>query len=203
MTGTGDGIVIQPGTQALPSAAPDPSAGTRRVGAETVLWRGRELLLRPIEPADDERHGAFFAGLAPEDLRMRFFGNRRDVSPAEIDRQVHPDESVEVAFVVLAQRAGAPPEEWAAAQAVAGADNVEAEFGIAVRSDLKGRGLGRILLAKLIDSVKGRGTRRISCEVLHENLPMRALAARLGFRIEKRSPEQGSLRYVLDLQAAA
>jgi acetyltransferase len=175
-------------------------------GDETVLWRGRELLLRPIRPADDARHGAFFEQLAPEDLRLRFFSNRSEIPDAEIERMVHPDAATEVAFIVLAQRADGPPEgppeELATARAVAGADNVEADVGIAVRSDLKGQGLGQILLAKLIDSVKGRGTQRIVCEVLRENEPMRALASRLGFRIEMQTPEQDSLRYVLELQPA-
>jgi acetyltransferase len=181
-------------------------AADRSSGAETVLWRSRELLLRPIGPEDEARHAAFFAHEAPDDLRLRFFSSRREVPHAEIARLVHPDEATEVAFVVLAQRAdgspGEAPEELATARAVAGADNVEAEFGITVRSDLKGQGLGQILLAKLIDSVKRRGTQRIVCEVLRENEPMRALATRLGFRIEKRTPEQGSLRYVLELRPA-
>ncbi len=177
-------------------------AAADRTGTQTLHWHGRELLLRPIGPADDARHAAFFAHLAPEDMRLRFFSSRRDIPHAEIEQRVHPDAATEVAFVVLAQRADGPPEELATARAVAGADNVEAEFGIVVRSDLKGQGLGKILLAKLIDSVRRRGTRRIVCEVLHENQPMRALATRLGFRIEKRTPEQGSLRYVLELQPA-
>lgn len=184
------------------SGITDSAPAACRSGAETVLWRGRELLLRPIVPADDARHGAFFAQLAPEDLRLRFFSSRRAIPHAEIERRVHPDQATEVAFIVLAQGADGLPEELATARAVADAANVEAEFGIAVRSDLKGRGLGRILLAKLIDSVERRGTQRIVCEVLHENGPMRALATRLGFRIEKRPPQQGSLRYVLELQAA-
>lgn len=90
----------------------------------------------------------------------------------------------------------------ATARAVADADNLEADVGIAVRSDLKGQGLGQILLAKLIDSVKRRGTQRIVCEVLRDNEPMRALASRLGFRIEKQTAEKDSLRYVLELQPA-
>ncbi len=148
--------------------------------------------MRPIGPADDARHGAFFAQLAPEDLRLRFFSSRREIPHAEIERRVHPDAATEVAFVVLAQRADGSPEELATARAVAGADNVEAEFGITVRSDLKGQGLGRLLLARLIERVKRRGTQRIACEVLRENRPMRALARRLGFRIEQRSPRTGT-----------
>ncbi len=175
-----------------------------RSGEETMLWRGRQLLLRPIGPGDEARHAAFFAHEAPDDLRLRFFGSRREVPHAEIARLVHPDAATEVAFIVLAQRAHGPSEEpseeVATARAVAGADNVEAEVGITVRSDLKGQGLGQLVLTKLIDSVRRRGTQRIVCEVLHENEAMRALATRLGFQIERRNPGPGPLRYVLELQ---
>jgi acetyltransferase len=172
---------------------------------ETVVWRGRPLCLRSLRPADGARHGAFFAHLAAADLRLRFFSSRRELPQAEIDQLVHPDAATEVALLLLAplpgEAADVASEELATARAVAGADNLEAEFGITVRSDLKGQGLGALLLTRLIAQVRRRGTQRIVCEVLRENTPMRALATRLGFRVESRTQEHGSLRYVLDLQA--
>jgi acetyltransferase len=175
-----------------------------RSDTETVHWQGRELLLRPIGPEDDARHTAFFAHEAPNDLHLRFFGSRRKVPHDEITRLVHPDTATEVAFVVLAERAGGSPkqapEELATARAVSGANNIEAELGITVRSDLKGQGLGHLLLAKIIDSVRRRGTQRIVCDVLQENQAMRALATRFSFQIEKRTLAQESLHYVLELQ---
>ncbi len=160
------------------------------------------LLIRAITPDDKVRHAAFFARLAPEDLRLRFFSPRREVPQAEMLRLVHPDESTEVAFIGLVAGTNGMPDEVASTRAISDAANVEAEFGIVVRSDLKRQGLGRLLLTHLIAAVRRRGTQRIACEVLHENAPMRALASRLGFQVEPPTTRGGSMRYVLALRPA-
>jgi acetyltransferase len=177
----------------------DASAGV----AAIETWRGRALWIRPIVPDDEARHSAFFAHLAPDDLRLRFFSLRRDVPHAEMLRLVHPDATREVAIMALAADADGELDEVASARAVSDADNVEAEFGITVRSDLKRQGLGRLLLSHLITRVRRRGTQRIACDVLPENAPMRALARGLGFHVDPQAPIGGPLRYVLALGAAA
>src|SRR5205085_445086 len=66
----------------------EPCAGAERFAilpypaglAETVAWRGRTLLLRPIRPEDEAQHLAFIGQLAPEDIRLRFFNTRRVVA---------------------------------------------------------------------------------------------------------------------------
>jgi acetyltransferase len=166
----------------------------------TTSWRGHALLIRPVVPGDEVRHADFFAHLQADDLRLRFFNVRRNVPHAEMIRLVHPDEATEVALIALVGGPNGEPEEVGTARAVSDADNLEAEFGITVRSDLKGLGVGRLLLAELIARVRQRGTRRIACEVLRENAPMRALASALGFHIEPRAPGRGPMRYVLDLR---
>jgi len=50
-----------------------------------------------------------------------------------------------------------------------------------VRSDLKGSGLGTLLMDKLIRTLRAQGTRRLVATVLGENYRMRTLAKRLGF----------------------
>ena len=60
-------------------------------------------------------------------------------------------------------------------------DNIGAEFGIVVRSDLKGGGLGERLMRKLIQHFRARGTQRLEGSVLRENERMLQLARDLGF----------------------
>ena len=62
-------------------------------------------------------------------------------------------------------------------RAIADPDNIDAEFGIIVRSDLKSRGLGQLLLDKMIRYARARGTKRLVASVLRENHRMLALAA--------------------------
>ncbi len=51
-------------------------------------------------------------------------------------------------------------------RAQADPDNDTAEFAVLVRSDLKGQGLGSLLLEKIIRYCRERGTRRIAGDVL-------------------------------------
>ena len=80
-----------------------------------------------------------------------------------------------------------------------GPDNLEAEFAVVVRSDLKGRGLGHILLAKMIAYLKGKGTRRMVGVVLRENLAMRELALAQGMELDSAGSDTDTLRFVLQL----
>jgi acetyltransferase len=159
------------------------------------------VILRPIDPGDEIQHGRFLQHLAPEDLRLRFFSSRREVPHAELLRMVHPNPATETAFIALAAGDGGSREELGVVRAFADADNVEAEFGIIVRSDLKGRGMGHLLLDHLINCLRSRGTRRLVCDVLHENRSMRDLAIRHGFR-QMQTAEPQALRYLLELQPA-
>ena len=67
------------------------------------------------------------------------------------------------------------------ARLVTNPDNISAEFGIAVASDLHRRGLGRLLLTRLVEYARTRGLSELVGDVLRENVAMLALAAKLGF----------------------
>jgi acetyltransferase len=87
-------------------------------------------------------------------------------------------------------------------RATADPDNLEAEFAIVVRSDLKGRGLGHLLLEKMIRYLRSRGTERVVGFVLHENLAMRDLALSQGFALDRAGSDADALRFVLGLGGA-
>jgi RimJ/RimL family protein N-acetyltransferase len=64
---------------------------------------------------------------------------------------------------------------------VADPDNHAADFAIIVRSGLKGKGLGRLLLQNIIDYARHRGITELRGETFAENLRMQRLAEQLGF----------------------
>lgn len=84
-------------------------------------------------------------------------------------------------------------------RAIADPDNARAEFGIVVRSDLKGRRLGELLLRRIIDAQRAHGTGRLVADVLAENTRMLELARRLGFA--ERGNSDGTRFIELALQA--
>ena len=65
-------------------------------------------------------------------------------------------------------------------------DNQQAEFAMVVRSDQQRQGIGRALLAKMIDYCRGRGTREMVGQIMADNVAMRGLARKLGFRPARR-----------------
>jgi acetyltransferase len=88
-------------------------------------------------------------------------------------------------------------------RAISDPDNVDAEFAIVVRSDLKGQGLGRLLMEKVIGYARKRGTQRLVGDVLSENMAMLKLARLSGFTIDASGSDSGVVHIVLPLQGEA
>jgi acetyltransferase len=132
---------------------------------------------------------------------MRVFYSRRGIEHSELARLTQIDYEREMAFIATAATANGGEETLGAARATADPDNVDAEFGIIVRSDIKGGGLGRALLAKLIAHFRARGTGRMVGSVLTGNRRMVQLARSLGFEIGPPTPDEPIHGLVLALQA--
>ncbi|MBB1602470.1 bifunctional acetate--CoA ligase family protein/GNAT family N-acetyltransferase [Variovorax sp. UMC13] len=167
-------------------------------------WNGREIVLRPIRPEDEAQHRRFVESLDAEDLRMRFFSARNELPRSELARLTQIDYDREMAFIAEATDTQGCPETLGVARTVSDPDNVEAEFAIAVRSDLKGQGLGTLLFAQLIEHARARGTERLVGLVLRENTRMLKLSAAMGFKADPAEPPNSGLRrMVLALKTSA
>ena len=70
-----------------------------------------------------------------------------------------------------------------------------AEFDLLVRSDLKRRGIGRRLLAELLDYARSRSIGRVAGEVLVNNGAMIDLARHLGAVVVGSPSDAGTLQY--------
>lgn len=148
---------------------------------ETLLWQGRRLHVRPIRPEDEALHMEFLQHLDPQDIRMRVFYSKRTMERSELARLVQIDYAREMAFVALAAGPDGQPQTQGVVRAMTDPDNIEAEFGVIVRSELKGSGLGLLLMRKLIDYLRSQGTVRLVATVLDYNERMLKLARELGF----------------------
>ena len=153
---------------------------------EQVRWRGRAIELRPIMPEDEAAHGEFLASLDTEDVRYRFFSVMRRLPHSELARYTQIDYDREMAFVAVGRDAEGHAQTLGEVRAVADPDNVAAEFAIVVRSDLKGMGLGRLLLDRLIAYLRDRGTAELRGETMLDNDRMKNLARDCGFKVTPR-----------------
>jgi len=70
------------------------------------------------------------------------------------------------------------------ARAVCDPDNAKAEFAIQVAGPWQKRGLGKLLMDKLLRYLEERGTIEVIGECLQENCGMAALAKGQGFTVE-------------------
>lgn len=166
---------------------------------ETVTWQGEPVVLRPIRPEDEPQHRAFVERLEPHDLRLRFFSTRRELPRSELARLTQIDYAREMAFIAVRTAADGTAQTLGVVRAVADPDNIEAEFAIVVRSDLKEHGLGLLLLTKMITYLTQRGTRRMVGLVLKENRAMLVLAQSVGFVSDASMSDADSQHLVLTL----
>ncbi|MFC0132729.1 GNAT family N-acetyltransferase [Massilia eurypsychrophila] len=166
---------------------------------ETIEFEGRALLLRPIRPEDGPAHLAFFDALTPDDVRYRMFVRIRELTASQLARFTQIDFDREMAFIATRDGADGQPETLGVARVVADPDNVAAEFAVTVRSDLKGHGLGRTLMKKVIAYCRSRGTREIVGEALPQNTRVIRLVRSLGFEVTP-APEEGTMRLRLPLE---
>lgn len=171
---------------------------------ETFDWRDQAITLRPIRPEDEAQHLEFLSRIDPQDIRMRIFYSRRSIEHSELARLTQIDYAREMAFIATRALPDGGQETLGAVRASVDPDNHTAEFGVLVRSDLKGSGLGRRLMDKLITHLKARGTHEVVGTVLRANIGMLELARKLGFVISDHpgEPQEHETRFIrLDLQA--
>jgi acetyltransferase len=142
------------------------------------LRDGTSLRVRPLRPEDEPMLHDLAAHMSHEDLRLRFFTPVRGLTHAVAARLSQLDYDRELAL--LAECKGTA---LGVAHFFADPDNLRAEYAIAVRSDWKGRGLGYLLMKRLIDIAGQRGIGELVGEVLRENEPMLQMCRELGFTI--------------------
>lgn len=152
---------------------------------EWADWQGERILLRPIKPEDGAQHVEFFSALTPEDVRLRMFMHMRELSHAQLARMTQIDYNREMAFIATRRRKDGTPETLGVARIIFDPDNIQGEFAVTVRSDLKSKGLGTLLMHKLIRHSRERGTHEIVGETLCENKALLGLVKRFGFTVHR------------------
>ena len=153
--------------------------------------------LRPIRPEDEPLYADFFPHLTSEDHRLRFFSAGAGLSRKLLARLTQIDYAREMAFVALDRNTG---QLLGVSRFVADPDYTRGEYAILVRSDLKGHGLGWVLMQHLITYARTEGLQQLFGSVLAENTTMLKMCAELGFSVAP-DPDDATLRtVVLDLR---
>lgn len=172
------------------------------VSVEFKLRDGSVCRIRPIDEDDRQRLQAAFQRLSANSRRLRFFGVKKALTPAELDHLASPDGRVHIAYgAVRLDDQGNELDGLGAARCIRLApDSDTAELAIAVVDEVQGEGIGSHLLRQLVNAARRQGIRRFRCEVLAENNAMRTLAVSMGS--DSRQVDNGVLEYECPLPAA-
>lgn len=166
--------------------------------ADTITSLGK-LRIRPIKPEDAPLLAQLVSDLTPEDSRMRFFTPVRSLDPVALARFTQIDYDREMAFVMFGGDSSSPL--LAVSRLASDPDNFRAEFAIVVRSESHRRGIGRLMMMRLIQYARDRGLSELVGIILAENYAMLALCGELGFQFSQEST--GVQRATLRLQSGS
>ena len=178
------------------ATAPEfPAAYPAHLVASWALGVAHSITVRPIRPEDIDLETEFARKLSKETRYNRFLGGGVRLTSEMLEKFTRIDFSRDVALIATATIEGAETAIGVARYARL-PDDVTCEFAVTIADAWQRRGIGRKLLAMLVDSARGHGVRWIVGDVLATNTAMLRLAHAQGFRIE-RHPEGAELRRVV------
>jgi acetyltransferase len=174
----------------------------KELEAAIQLPDGSEAVLRPIRPEDEPALHAYAQRLSPEHVRLRFFQPLRELGHEFAARLTQIDYDRHMAFILT--RLGAPGgvEILGVVRLIRDPAGTSGEYAITVRSDLNGKGIGRLLMERIIAYARAIGLEEVFGLVMAENRAMLELARKLGFQASPEPDEPSLVRVSLPLKAA-
>jgi len=170
------------------AAAVSPEEPITLHDTHVVLLAGERVLLRPLKVADGALYPDFLSDVTTDDLRLRFFAPMRALSPEMIDKLIHYDPANAMAFIAIDESSG---RMLGVVRLHDDNSGKNGEFAILVRSQLKGHGLGWMLMKHMIAYAKEKGLENVRGQVLAENSTMLTMCAELGFHVADDPDEKG------------
>jgi len=164
-----------------------------------TLKDGVEVTIRPIEPEDAVLLKAGFLRLSQESIYYRFMSDKRYLSDEEALRFASVDYQTRMAFIATTLDDG---EEYLAGVAryeiLLPSHPDTAEAAIVVSDSFQRRGLGRMLMKRLLDYAHAQGVRYLRAEILIDNHRILKLIESGGLPYEKRYNE-GTWEVIVDI----
>lgn len=142
-----------------------------------VLWRGEQLLVRPVRADDAAGYAAAAKHCTIEDIRFRLLSSIRQVSQQLIARFTQIDYEQTMAFVAEGVRG----DLMAVTRLVRDRLEKSAEYAIIVRTDLQKQGLGTLMQNMLLEYAENLGLNEVWGIIDTENRRALSLTDKLGF----------------------
>ena len=164
-----------------------------------TLPSGRSLCVRPIRHDDGELEEAFVQGLSLESRYQRMLSGGTKVTPEWIDSMTHIDYQRHMAFAVSTTLDGVEHFVGVGRYVVDPSTNI-ADIALVLADAWQGQGLGRRLLATLIEHARTAGVREAAGVVLATNKAMLRLARSMGFSVTAEPGDATVMRIRRDLR---
>ena len=164
-----------------------------------TLASGESLRVRPVRHDDGELEEAFVRGLSLESRYQRMLSGGTKVTPEWIDSMTHIDYHRHMAFAVTTVSDGV--EQFVGVgRYVIDAATLGADVALVLADAWQGQGLGRRLLATLLEHAQAAGVREAVGVVLATNKAMLRLARSMGFAVTAEPGDATVMRIRRDLQ---
>jgi GNAT superfamily N-acetyltransferase len=147
------------------------------------LIDGSRITIRPTLPQDLELQREFFRSLSTEGRYRRFMVPLNELPEVVAQHFISIDYRSHVALLAEVFDDGREIMIGEARYVVDEHDPATSEFALAVADDWQGRGIGRVLLARLECEATASGIRRMLADTFYDNKAMRALAASNGYTV--------------------
>lgn len=156
-----------------------------KYAGQAVLKDGTVLHIRPIRPEDEPEFVRFHATLSDESVYRRYFflmNLESRTRHERLTRMCFLDYDRQMAFVAESpKRTGEPGEIVGVGRLIKSPAKGEAEVAVLVSDAFQKRGIGTILVQRLIDFAKDEKLQLLTASFLAENRPIERLFGSLGF----------------------
>ena len=165
------------------------------------LIDGSRITIRPTLPQDLELQREFFRSLSTEGRYRRFMVPLNELPEVVAQRFISIDYRSHVALLAEVFDDGREIMIGEARYVLDEHDPATSEFALAVADDWQGRGIGRVLLARLEREAAASGIRRMLADTHYDNKAMRALAASSGYTVKANREDARLVRLEKQLSA--
>jgi len=147
-----------------------------------TLRDGSACTLRALRPEDTAALQDFVRTLSARSKRMRFFSAINELSRHEVAHYAQIDYGRDMVIIAVVD-AGGRPRIIGEARYTILADRRSGDFAIAIADAHGGKGLGALLMNRLLDAAREQGLATLRGQVLAENEAMLGMMEKLDFRI--------------------
>jgi acetyltransferase len=171
------------------------------------LRDGTPVTIRPIRPEDEPLMVKFHETLSEESVYMRYFhmmNLTQRTAHERLTRICFIDYDREMALVAEHTDPDTGEREIMGVSRLSrhGVSPDEAEFSVLVSDRFQRRGVGTLLVGRILEVGRAEDLRRISAEILFDNRPMQNISRKLGFRLHRDTQEM-VVKADLDLYTSA